>query len=223
MSILSLEMLSRVWYCICLLLFLLVTEFNGFDLCSSSTENSTEIDSYIWRNQSARNCGCEDCIRRCCKPGYYRLLGTKYCVKNHTGHSFEVPVYTDETIFVKNVKELKNFIVGPIHCEYFNLNYPSEEFYIQIDGSAWVPIFKRYFKNDRYCVDEANGFTPLLCLPPEKLKPNVFGMYQSVVYFFVQLNYVASLAKIPTNHQIVLGSQLQYRTQFEQCMLYNLQ
>lgn len=179
MPILSLGMLSRVWLRLFLLFFILNTELNGFDLCSPINENSTEIDSYVWKNESVKNCGCQNCIRKCCKLGYYRLLNTKYCVKNNTGQSFRVPVHTEKTKFLQNVEELNNFIVGPIYCEYFALNYPREEFYLQEDGGAWVPTFERYFNNYAYCVDEANGFRPLLCLPAEQVKLKVFGMYIS--------------------------------------------
>lgn len=177
MFIPSIGMLSRAWLCLFLLFSMFNTELNGFDLCSSLTQNSTEFNSYTWINQSEKNCGCQNCIRRCCKPGYYRLLGTKYCLKNNTESSLKVPVYSDKTKFVKNVEEITNFIVGPIYCEYFNLNYPLEEFYIQESGTVWVPFFDQFFNNDFYCVDEANGLTPILCIPTEQETVNAYGMY----------------------------------------------
>lgn len=165
--------------CLCFFISIVIlnTGINALDLCSISENNSTDIDSYIWKNSTTTNCGCHDCIRKCCKPGYHRVLGTKLCVQNKTEYSFSVPVYTNEDEFVKDVTDIRSFVVGPIFCEYFDLNYPSEEFYVQIDGTVWVPMYNRYFHNGRYCVDEGNGFTPLLCLPLEPVTPNTVGMY----------------------------------------------
>lgn len=171
-------MFSIIRICVFISIVILNTHsVNGLDLCADPRDNLTDFDSYVWKNHTTENCGCTDCIRKCCKPGYYRILGTKLCVRNETEYSFTVPLYTDKTDYVKNVSDINNFVVGPIYCEYFDLSYPFEEFYVQTDGTVWVPMYNRYFYNDDYCVDESNGFTPLLCVPAEPVKANAIGMY----------------------------------------------
>lgn len=167
--------ISRVYFFILFLCF--ITHINAFDLCSTSTDNITDINSYVWKNHSSKNCGCENCIRKCCKLGYYRILGTKLCARNATASDFTVPVYTYDTDHVKNVTEINNFVVGPIYCDFFVLKYPEEEFYVQEDGTAWVPIFDQYVDNDEYCIDEYNGFRPLVCFPSQRVNANVAGTY----------------------------------------------
>lgn len=174
---LSLDMISSNWCLCCVVVVYFSSVTNAFDLCETPTNDSSEIDSYVWKNASSKNCGCQDCIRKCCKPGYSRVLGTKNCVRNASEYRFTVPLFTDRTEYVKDVKETRNFIIGPVYCLYFDLNYPLEEFYVQTDGTAWIPIYNRYFSNDEYCIDESDGFTPLVCFPPEPVELNVFGTY----------------------------------------------
>lgn len=184
--ILSLVMMSFARFYIFVFIIILNTEINTLDLCTFSNENSTVVDSYLWKNQSSKNCGCQNCIRKCCKPGYFRILDTGLCYKNSTEYTFNVPVYIDDTRFVKVVKEINDFIIGPICCEYFN--YPSDDFYVQTDGTVWIPTFNRYFYNNQYCVDESNGFTLLLCLPPEKVLLSVVGTYNYSLTIIIKID-----------------------------------
>lgn len=169
--------------CVVLFVFGSVHDSSSFDLCSFSSGNVSDTDdSYNWKNKTDQNCGCINCIRKCCKPGYIKVLGSPLCVWNASKYSFKVPVYKNKFDFVEDAEDFRRFVVGPIRCEYLNLKYPLEQFYVQIDGNVWVPIYERYFNNKHYCVDENDGFTPLLCLPPEnriQIKFNIVGMSSS--------------------------------------------
>lgn len=168
-------MFSYARYYIFVSITISFTGIYSLDLCSFSEKNTTVADSYIWKNQSTKNCGCQNCIRKCCKTGYFRILGSNLCFKNSTDYTFKVPVYTDENNYVKDIDEINYFTVGPIYCAYFN--YPAEDFYIQTDGTVWIPVFDRYFYNNQYCVDENNGLSLLLCIPPEKVLLSAVGTY----------------------------------------------
>lgn len=168
-------MLSFVQFCIFITIISLNAGVNTLDLCSFSDEDSPLGDSYLWKNLSTKNCGCDNCIRKCCKPGYFRILGTKWCFKNATEYAFKVPVYENDVNYAKDVVDINDFVVGPIYCDYFN--YPADDYYVQTDGTVWVPTFDRYFYNDQYCVDENNGLSLILCLPSESIKINVVGRY----------------------------------------------
>lgn len=152
----------------------------SIDLCS---KEHSSVRFYNPKNELTQNCGCErNCIRKCCKPGY--VLGRKYCFKN-TSEPFIVSMYANKTNPVYQVDEdysMDNFIVGRLECSYFRLNYPEEEFYLQRDGRAWVPMYDEFFGNNEYCIDEMNGFTPFMCFPefldisPGR-EANVIGRY----------------------------------------------
>ncbi|KAJ8973807.1 hypothetical protein NQ317_013597 [Molorchus minor] len=48
---------------------------------------------------------------------------------------------------------------------------PIEKAYVQGNGSLYYPASRRkFYGNDRYCVDEANGLTIYLCYTPEDPK-----------------------------------------------------
>lgn len=162
-----------------LIIVFVETQTDIFDLCSS-TNNSSDIESYNWKRQSIENCGCKHCIRKCCKPGYYykRInFSTALCLRRNQS-SFRVPVYEDGTTYVKDVRDTTSFMVGPINCVYYALK--NRDFYIQADGTVWVSKFSKFIYNDdKYCIEEVENtdLNILLCVPPKYVSINVIGMY----------------------------------------------
>lgn len=146
---------------ISVLLFLVLFNELSKSMNICTRENFNKVSSYFARNVSEQNCGCQRCIRRCCKPGFtYRQ---QFCYGN-SNESLTVPVYTNMTILVNVLSGIENFVVGTPDCVLFRLDFPSEEFYIKNDNKdVWVPQYNRFYNSNRYCVDELNGFTPFLC------------------------------------------------------------
>lgn len=118
--------------------------------------------TYFAKNQTEQNCGCEPCIRRCCKPGFtYKM---RFCYGNSTD-KLNIPLYTNKTNLVKVLDDsYEHFVVGVPKCLMFRLSYPEEGFYIQErTKDVWIPKFEKFYNSSRYCLDELNGFTPFLC------------------------------------------------------------
>lgn len=134
------------------------------ELCSS--EIFTQNFSYFASNFSDQNCGCNSCIRRCCKPGF--VYRQQFCYYNSSDF-LKVSVYTNTTVLVNILSGIENFLIGVPNCVLFRLNYPSEEFYIQSESKdVWVPTYNKFYNSNRYCVDELDGFTPFLCFNVER-------------------------------------------------------
>lgn len=159
-------------------------------------DNLTQA-SYFAKNQTEQNCGCVSCIRRCCKPGF--IYRAKFCYGN-SNDKLNVSVYKNKTNLVKVLDDSnEHFIVGVPKCDMFRLRFPEEEFYIQEDTKdVWIPEYEKFYNSNRYCVDELNGFTPLLCftftsnsssntLPVDQKidTSNTVGMCSYICYIFV--------------------------------------
>lgn len=149
-------------------------------------ENGIINASYAVEIQNERNCGCVSCIRRCCKPGF--IYKQKYCYGNST-YSLNLSLYADKDVFVRRLENNgEHFIVGPPKCVMFKLKFPQDEFYIQESSKdVWVPKYKKFYNSNRYCVDEQNGLTPLLCFSDQKqtiqsAEQNVQNLYSTGMY-----------------------------------------
>lgn len=125
-------------------------------------DNSTET-SYFAKNVTTQKCDCKTCLRRCCKPGY--VYGKKYCHRI-SSDMLNVTLFTDKTIFVTKIVDIKRFSVGLPECSaMFLVNSFIDKFYIQTDYSVWIPTYNKFNSSDRYCVDAKNGFSFYLCFP----------------------------------------------------------
>lgn len=154
-------------------IFILIVVTDVFDLYSSAVNAATGVESYIWKYHKTENSGCQQCIRKCCKPGYFlNELNTTLCVRR-TKYSVKLPIYEYGTTYVGDVIDPDSFIVGPIDCDYFILN--NSVFNVQTDGSVWVSSFSTFISNDQYCIDEGDDFIILICFNSESTSPNVIG------------------------------------------------
>lgn len=168
-----------------LVLLSLVTEMFTFDVCTE--DNSTEIRSYYAKNVTTKHCGCEveSCVRKCCKPGFF--YREKNCLRNNSTDLFKIPVHVNKTVPTSELGKDGRFLVGLMNCRYFRINplLPNEKFYVQEDGTTWVPIYREFYKNSEYCVDELFGASILLCFPSDESKGreiNVVGMSLTYKY-----------------------------------------
>lgn len=164
-------------------------------------EKFSNTSSYVAKEQMEQNCGCVSCIRRCCKPGF--IYRKQVCYRN-SSNLLKLPIYNNKTNFVKILENSsKHFIVGTPNCILFRLNY-SEEFYIQEETKdVWIPTFNKSYNNNQYCVDELNGFTPLLCFSStsrstvpiaQQINPaNTVGMYKILCIHFYLKYYLLFL------------------------------
>ncbi|XP_072397057.1 G-protein coupled receptor Mth2-like isoform X7 [Diabrotica undecimpunctata] len=146
------------------------------DLCDST--GSTDYTNYT--SEITQNCGCIDnttCIRKCCQLGFYlhhvedSVLGIyeSVCIKNESATlNFSVPIYVNESIIYYET----DFVIGMLGCNegklwrYFKMDNtnPSEKFYVQENGTLFYPQSTyKYYRNDRYCVDEDDGLSVFLC------------------------------------------------------------
>lgn len=149
------------------------------DLCNK--DYSLDYDSYI--TTRSEQCDCVDpkyCVRKCCQYGFSHVHTEdpttatikSTCVRSHKSRNFTVPVYR---LYSKQYN-LEKFMVGMLECgnamfwQYFKMNNsdPIEKTYIQENGSLFYPSSSiKIYQNDRYCVDEADGFSVYLCYTPE--------------------------------------------------------
>lgn len=147
----------------CLVLSGIGNEIFTFDLCTE--DDSSDMSSYYYKNVTAKQCGCEakTCVRKCCKPGFFYFR--RYCRRNNFTSSFKIPVYINKTIAIGELGRDGPFSVGVMDCRFFRLNLsgPNGGLYVQEEGALWVPVYRRFYKNSRYCVDELYGASALLC------------------------------------------------------------
>ncbi|CAG9856139.1 unnamed protein product [Phyllotreta striolata] len=164
------------------------------DLCN--TEGTTPYANYT--EEATQTCRCTEarrCIRKCCQLGYslhhvedaargiYESTNLCYKRENFT-HNFTVPVYSNYT----KLREESTFLVGMLTCNrdealrYFKLNDkdPNEKYYLQGNGSLFYPHSKRkFYLNDRYCVDEKDGLSVYLCFT-QKDRRNTLRQFNSI-------------------------------------------
>ncbi|XP_018567275.1 G-protein coupled receptor Mth2-like [Anoplophora glabripennis] len=149
-------------------------EEDVINMCS----NSSSYESYT--KNITQNCGCEKnrpCIRKCCQKGFYlqhyedafENVFESVCIKKES-HSFNLPIYTRrENIYNLTLED--NFMIGMLNCEnddwqYFKMNNSDirERVYIQENGSLYYPASRyKIYDSSRYCVDEEDGLTIILC------------------------------------------------------------
>lgn len=135
---------------------------SSIDLCS--TDNST-IVSYYAKNLTSQKCGCEICIRKCCKAGYRYLKGS--CYRNSSDF-MNVKLYTEKDNFNKEVTNIEYFQVGLPDCDgVFRVKNNS---FIQTSYNVWVPEFGKFYTPDRYCIDEGRGYTLFVCFSEREMK-----------------------------------------------------
>lgn len=150
---------------ICLVLSSLVNEMFTFDVCTE--DNSTETSSYYYKNVITKHCGCEakTCVRKCCKPGFFYYK--KYCRRNNFTRPFNVPIHINKTFPTGQLGRDGPFSVGVMDCRFFRLNISNSggNLYVQEEGTLWSSIYKQFYKNSKYCVDELYGASALLCFP----------------------------------------------------------
>lgn len=149
------------------------------NLCS--TENSTEM-SYFAKNQTSQTCGCETCLRRCCKPGY--IYKQQYCHRA-SKDILNVTIYTGKTTFVQNLHNVELFQVGLPACPgMFRVNSSVDMFYMQTDYSVWVPKYQKFYSAERYCVDEYGGATLFLCFTRKVVKKSTVTAFGGYFYIY---------------------------------------
>lgn len=107
-----------------------------------------------------------NCVRKCCEIGY-KFIKNK-CLKNNSTAAFAVPVF-NQTYFVGTIGDSAKYRVDEITCQVFRLNNsnPDEVYFPQEDGSLWVPLYKSFYANARYCLDEVDKLSAFLCFPEE--------------------------------------------------------
>lgn len=138
---------------------------SSLDLCT--TDNSS-ILSYYARNLTSQKCGCDICLRKCCKPGYLYKRGS--CYRN-SSDVFKVNLYTEKKYFIKQITNVKDFQVGVPECSgVYRVNHS----FIQTDYSVWIPDFKKVYDPSRYCIDEAGGYSLFLCFNDKKKNNNQY-------------------------------------------------
>lgn len=160
------------------------------DLCIKNNTNNIVYNEYSTLKSSF--CGCTNphhCIRKCCQFGFFHNFTREdnkdaKCVRNDSNSfvNFSVNLYKDSTKIAKtNV-----FVIGMLNCnntnmiyQYFKLNNwdPNEKYYVQWNGSLYFPNSKRkFYNNDRYCVDEEDGLSVYLCYSPENSQKQVLRL-----------------------------------------------
>lgn len=135
----------------------------SLDLCSSDKL----LEKYYAKNKTTEKCGCENCLRICCKLGY--VYARNFCHRK-SKDILNVTLYTSKTIFVEEIINFKNFQVGLPNCpSLFRINASEDDFFIQTDYSVWIPKYGKIVSSDSFCVDENGGFTILKCFPRRKV------------------------------------------------------
>lgn len=141
-----------------------LTQCYSVDLCDlTSDQNVSSYQSLV-----TQKCGCVQCIRKCCKLGYY-LGHNRTCFKLQSPQDFRLEVYRNEH-YLKQLNQ-NDFQIGVLQCRYFALNRddPSDEFRVQVDGNLWLPAVNFSYKSSEYCVDQRDNLTVFACLDTEPL------------------------------------------------------
>lgn len=148
------------------------------------------------------NCSCkpEDdvCVRKCCKPGYYLKEGGICTQLNRTNDVvFKLPVYNQELERDGEIVfQYERFLVGPIECNYYQLNpaNESDQFYVRNDGRLlWkVENFSQIYNNDQFCVDSSDNVDEKIayvCFDDEEFQSK-YSNHKVTGRFFVIGNFV---------------------------------
>lgn len=169
-----------------------------FDLCA---KNNRESNYSEYSTVISSSCDCSDakkCIRKCCRFGFYHNFTRddnkdSRCIKNDTitFSNFSVDIYKQS----RRISKTNVFVIGMLNCnntmkyQYFKMNNrdPSEKYYLQNSGLLYYPNSKRkFYSNDRYCVDEEDGLTVYLCYTPENPQKGVSRLLNSTGIYFLR-------------------------------------
>ncbi|XP_030756608.1 G-protein coupled receptor Mth2-like isoform X5 [Sitophilus oryzae] len=189
--------------------FVVVCAENDEDIKLCQYENNLNLTKYT--SNSTKVCGNSvNPVRKCCKPGFF-LAPRRQCLKSNKTEPFTVQIY-HRTEFVRNVSNISDFVVGILACPYYKLDStPSDEFYIQETGDLYLPNAKLgiYVDNERYCVDDRDGYRYMgfLCIGKDQLqtnrKVNAIGMIISMP--FLLMTFLVYLVLPEKNvHQVAL-------------------
>ncbi|KAG5896047.1 hypothetical protein JTB14_011042 [Gonioctena quinquepunctata] len=196
----------RLVECIIISTFCIASSENNFTDTFNSISTTETIALENYSPVSTKPCACrktEPCIRKCCQPGFYHFhvedpgkrIFESFCIRNESSQKlFTVPIYNKETKIHNSIE----YTVCPMQCnnndawQYFKMNNlnPEELYYIQKNGSLYYPHSKRkFYDNDRYCVDEEDGLSVYLCYSPDDPATilsrivSVLGIYYSTWIF----------------------------------------
>lgn len=153
------------------LVFLLLVYLNrslSVDLCDPTTQNVTSYQSMM-----TQKCGCVQCIRKCCKEGFY-LGKNRTCFKLEKPQKFQLDVY-ETNLKVKDF----GFEIGVLQCRFFalNPNDSSDKFLVKKDGTLHLPVVDLTYQNSDYCVDQRNNLTVFVCLEPKAVLGRELNKY----------------------------------------------
>lgn len=156
------------------------------DLCVRDN-NQVDYSEYSTLNSSFCNCARRDqCIRKCCRFGFFHNFTRDdnedgRCIrnKNNSFNNFSVSLYKGKV----KTSETNSFLIGMLNCnntnmmyQYFKLNNwdPNEKYFLQANGTLFYPNSKRkFYSNDRFCVDEEDGLSVYLCYTPDSPQKTV--------------------------------------------------
>ncbi|XP_045461961.1 G-protein coupled receptor Mth2-like isoform X3 [Harmonia axyridis] len=175
-------------------------------LCGLSLANTTSLDLchvephllkfgqfYLYKNYPPRLCGdCDTrtCFRKCCAHGF--SIGKAHCIGGGMLGNFSIAIFEG----VSYLGEYRGdaWIVGTMaDCDFFPLvpssTDSSDEFYVQRNGSLWVPRFQRDYSRNQYCVDSMENGTKvaLVCFPDKKphITMEIAGMVISMPFLLI--------------------------------------
>lgn len=159
-------------------------------------KNDSNVGYSEYNTLKASSCDCEDskrCIRKCCQFGFSHNFTRDdnkdgRCIRNDNivaFNNFSVILYKGT---VKS-SETNVFLIGMLNCnntnmiyQYFKFNHsdPNEKYFLQTDGTLYYPHSRRkFYKNDRFCVDEGDGLSVYLCYTPDSPQRQVLRMVNS--------------------------------------------
>ncbi|XP_066256052.1 G-protein coupled receptor Mth2-like isoform X6 [Euwallacea similis] len=146
----------------------LTSVYQCLDLCGN--DNNTNVSFY--RTSKIQNCGCEtsSCISKCCKAGFF-LASNRTCrYRPGSDKSFLLPVYTKKWYFSRILNNDHGFRVGILNCPYFKFDNENinDSFFVQEDGSLWVPSQGLFYEISEYCIDEFDDVSAFACFQQEK-------------------------------------------------------
>lgn len=176
------------------------------DLCA---KNNSNISYDEYNTLKSTPCDCKEsnhCIRKCCQFGFFHNFTRDdnkdgKCIRNA---SIKIYNYT-VTLYEGTTKKLDTniFLVGMLNCnntdmtyQYFKMNNmdPNEKFYLQTNGSLYYPnSHRKYYNNDRFCVDEEDGLSVYLCYSPETKEKRVKRLVNSTGIVIFSLLFVISI------------------------------
>lgn len=162
---------------------------------NSCTKNNAVVDYDEYETLKSSSCNCTDhnrCIRKCCQFGFFHNFtrdnnSDAKCIRNGSIAISDFTVSLYEGTVKKTETDI--FIIGMLNCnnsdmsqQYFKMNNwdPNERYFLQTNGTLYFPnSHSKFYKNDRYCVDEEDGLTVYLCYTPENPQRKVGRLVNS--------------------------------------------